>query len=70
MSVPVIPGMECRVDMPGVPYLRIFIGVMADLACIISAEAVVGMIIADIAGIIWSPPEWFPHHFSTIERCK
>ncbi|KAG5728184.1 Gamma-glutamylputrescine oxidoreductase [Termitomyces sp. T112] len=34
------------------------------------AEAVVGMITADIAGRAWSPPEWFPHHFLTTERCK
>ncbi|KAG6916230.1 hypothetical protein DXG01_007813 [Tephrocybe rancida] len=32
------------------------------------AEAVVGMIVAEIAGKKWTAPEWFPRHFLTTER--
>ncbi|KAG6916229.1 hypothetical protein DXG01_007812 [Tephrocybe rancida] len=32
------------------------------------AEAVVGMIVAEIAGKKWVAPEWFPRHFLTTER--
>lgn len=30
-----------------------------------SAEAVAGMILADMRGKKWSPPDWFPVHYLT-----
>ncbi|KAG6908298.1 hypothetical protein DXG01_005399 [Tephrocybe rancida] len=37
-------------------------------AWVFSAEAVAGMLIAELAGEKWVAPEWFPRHFLTTER--